>query len=152
MLDLIDDVVPLIRRAHELEDATILNPFATNPLVQGEWLEKVSGVGDVAKRGTANPATVPSFPVFTERGRTDTQALGKVSLILGPNGSFEADTDIFDATGLTQGEALEVTNVTIGGLTKRGLGQYTNGFRVGHVTKLPADNGGKLRFRFALQS
>ena len=55
-----------------------------------------------------------------------------------------------NATGITLGEALEVADVTIATLTRRGLVQFTTGYVVGYATRLPANNNGFLRFvRFA---
>lgn len=149
MLEFIDDVIPLIRRSYELATGLSINPNATNPLLQGEWLEEFAADGLVATRGSVNPAIVPAYPIFSERGRSDTQAINKVSLILGPSGS-QADTDIFDSTGITLGEGLCVADVTIASLTKRGLVQASGaGKVVAYCTKLPANNGNKLRFRLA---
>jgi hypothetical protein len=64
-------------------------------------------------------------------------------LYLGP---YEADTLIMNSTSLTVGAALEVSNVTVGGLTRRGLVLRTTGYIVGYVTRLPANNKNFLRF------
>jgi hypothetical protein len=140
---LVSDFVDIARRSMELEDTTILDPTSANPLIMGEWLEMSSTIYGV-KRGTVNPSTVPSWAVFAEQGRFETQVLGKVPILFMK--PFEADTKIMLATGLAVGDALEVADVTIGSLTRRGLVKFTTGFKVGRVTRLPADNGGYLRF------
>ena len=148
--DIVSDTMNLFVQDHTLVSPT-LDPYAANPLVQGAWLEKVGGAQeDRAQRGSANPATDRSYPVWSERGRTDTQALGKAPLIMG--GWFEADTDIFLGTGITLGEDLVVNDVTIGGLTRRGLIQVGGGGGrvVAYCSRLPADNGGLLRLIFTL--
>lgn len=149
MFELITDPLSVARRSHVLGGGLSIDPNAANPIIQGEFLEKVGGVSDdTATRGAGTPGTVPAWAVFTERGRTDTQALGKVSLLYG--GFYEADTDVMAATGITLGETLEVSNVTVGGLTRRGLVQFTSGRVIGFCTRLPADNGGLLRFAWTL--
>jgi hypothetical protein len=140
---LVSEFQTIHRRPFELDDATILNPVSSNPLIEGEFLEFTTTTYKM-KRGAGAPALIPSFAYFAEQGRYETQALGKGPfLYLGP---YEADTMIMDATSLAVGDALEVSNVTIGGLTRRGLVKYTSGFKVGYVTRLPADNRGYLRF------
>lgn len=140
---LVSEFQTIHRRPFELDDATILNPVSSNPLIEGEFLEFTTTTYKM-KRGSATPAAVPSFAYFAEQGRYETQALGKGPfLYLGP---YEADTMIMDATGLAVGDSLEVSNVTIGGLTRRGLVKFTTGHKVGYVTRLPTDNRGYLRF------
>lgn len=149
MLDfeLISEFTPIMRRGFEVatvdvNSVSIVNPNSANPLVLGEWLELNSSYQMV--RGTVDGATVPSWAVFGERGRTDMQALGKAPMLyLGP---YEAQTKVMDSTGITLGEGLMVGDVTYGGLTRRGLKQNAAGFVVGYATRLPADNNGYLRF------
>lgn len=140
---LVSEFQTIHRRPFELVDPTILNPTAGNPLLDGEFLELNSAYKML--RGVSNPAAVPSFAYFAERGRYEVQAIQKGPfLYLGP---YEADTLIFDGTGITTvGQKLEVNDVTIGGLTKRGLKIYTSGVVVGYVTRLPANNKNFLRF------
>jgi hypothetical protein len=142
-LTLISEVTPLMRRDFTLTDTTLLNPVAANPLVDGEWLEMDSASYTV-KRGTGEAAS-NSWPVFSLRGQYDTQAIGKACLLYA--GAFEAETSIVNTTSIVVGSFLVVADVTIGGLTKRGLklaagaGQH---MVVGVCTKLPG--GGKIRF------
>lgn len=150
MLDfeLVSENVPIQRRAFEVatlvSGVNITNPNSANPLVMGEWLELNTAYQMV--RGSVDGALVPSFCVWGERGRTDVQALKKAPMLY--LGSYEAQTKVMDATGLTLGEALMVGNVTYGGLTRRGLKQHGGGAEkiVGYVTRLPANNNGFLRF------
>jgi hypothetical protein len=142
-LNLISEVMPVHRRDFTLTDTTILNPTATNPLVDGEWLE-IDSASYTAKRGTGEAASM-SWPVFSLRGQYDTQAIGKATLLF--LNDYEAETTIVNTSGLAVGNFLVVGDVTIGGLTKRGLlkaagsGQH---FVQGVVTRLPG--GGKVRF------
>jgi len=140
---LVSEFQTIQRRPFELNDPTILNPTAGNPLLDGEFLELNSSYKML--RGTVNPAAVPSFAYFAERGRYEVQAIQKGPfLFLGP---YEADTLIFDGTGITTvGQKLEVNDVTIGALTRRGLKIFTSGVVVGYVTRLPANNKNFLRF------
>lgn len=139
---LVSEFQTIHRRPFALNDATILNPTNANPLLDGEFLELNSSYKML--RGSANPATVPSYAYYAERGRYETQAIGKGPFLY--MGNYEADTLIFDATGLTLGAKVEVRNVTISALTRRGLMVSSTGYTVGVVTRLPANNKNFLRF------
>lgn len=139
---LISPFIAQNRRDFELGDPAILRPTSALPLLQGEWMELNTSYQLI--RGAASPATVPSWPVFAENGRLDTQVISKVPVLY--LNAFEADTRVFDATGLTLGEGLEVTDVTFGLAGRRGLGQASTGLVVGYVSRLPANNNGYLRF------
>ncbi|MDD1711149.1 MAG: hypothetical protein LUQ37_09610 [Methanoregulaceae archaeon] len=117
-LNLISELLPVQRRDFALEDVSILNPMATTPLVDGEWLELNDSYQ--LKRGSGEAAK-PSWVCFAERGRYDTQAIGKTP-VLYVNG-FEADTAIFAAANMAVGVGLAVDTVTCpNGLTGvRGL-------------------------------
>lgn len=131
----------LERRDLPLNDRTLLNPNNANPLLDGEWLEWNNS--NKAIRSGGNKLT---WVLFAERGRTDTQAIGKAPVLY--EGSYEADTLIFDGTGLVGGDALMITDVTIDSLTKSGLKKHGGGSEliVGYLIRLPATNGSKLRF------
>jgi len=139
--ELVTDLQSVIRRDFPLADKTLANPLSANPLIDGEFLnlnqqyQLVRGVdGSIG------------WAAFVERGRFDVQALGKVTVLF--LHSYEADTRVFDPTGLTLGGPLQVrAGLTIDGITGRtGLGAYTSGAIIGYVTRLPANNGNKLRF------
>lgn len=140
--DLVSEFTNIHRRPFELVDNSILKATNANPLLIGEWLEMAAGFR--MQRGSANPAVVPSYPVFSETGRFETQAIGKVPILY--MNAFEADTLVFDASSLILGSLLEVADVTVNSLTKRGLQLATSGVVVGHVTRLPAENRNRLRF------
>ena len=120
----------------------IINPNSANPLILGEFLELNTAYQMI--RGTVNPAAVPSYCVFGERGRTDMQALGKAPILF--MGTYEAQTKVMNPAGLAVGDLLEVNDVTFGSLTRRGLKLRTTGLGAGRVTRLPANNNGYLRF------
>lgn len=138
---LVSPVEAIERRDMPLNDRTLLNPNNANPLIDGEWLE-----WNNTNKAIRSGGDRLSWALFAERGRTDTQAIGKAPVLY--LGSYEADTLIFDGTGLTGGNALMIDDVTIATLTKSGLKLHSGGAElvVGYVIRLPATNGLKLRF------
>lgn len=139
---LVSEFQTIHRRPFELTDPTILVPTATNPLLDGEFLELDTAYKML--RGSATPSAVPTFAYFAERGRYEVQAIQKGPFLF--LGAYEADTLIMNSAGLSVGSKLEVSNVTIGGQVKRGLVLATTGLVVGYVTRLPANNKNFLRF------
>lgn len=142
-LTLISEVMSVIRRDFYLTDPTLLNPNNANPVIDGEWLELDSAYKVL--RGTGNSA-LNAWQLFAERGRYDTQAIGKSTLLF--IGGYEAETTVVDATGLVVGNQLVVADVTVSALTRRGLKKLpaaagTYGV-VARVTRLPG--GGKVRY------
>ena len=173
--ELISDVIPVVRRDFKLATPALVDPLNANVLIDGEWMVlnndcKLQRATDITAGKEGIKALyltnrVRSFPLFAERGRTDVQALLKTVILFG--GWFEAETRIFDGDakgtdGANQqyaaisyvGQPLQVATVTIGtrnlsGLVAADITEYTTNvpFIVGWVTRLPANNGGKLRFR-----
>jgi len=144
--NLISEFQTIHRRPFELADPTILNPVNANPLVLGEYLQ-LDAAYKMARGGEAAGATVPSFCYFAEQGRYETQAIQKGPFLYG--GFYEADTKVFDGTGITTvGQPLAVGDVTYGSLTRRGILLNPGGgvLTLGYVTRLPANNNGFLRF------
>lgn len=141
---LVSEFQTIHRRPFELMDSTILNPTVTNPLIDGEWLELDTTLYQM-KRGSSNPATVPSYAYFAEQGRYEVQAIKKGPFLY--MGWFEADTTVMLSTSIVVGSPLEVADVDMGGgIMKRGLVLRTSGFTVGYATRIPSNNGGYLRF------
>lgn len=137
--ELVTELQTLIRRDFALADTSILAPLNANPLVDGEWLALNTSYQLARGASSAFPL---AFPVHTERGRYDTQAIGKVNVIFA--GQYEADTAVYTATSLVVGSPLMVGDVTFGGLTRRGLLLATSGNAImGYVTRLMT---GKIRF------
>lgn len=147
-------------RSKVLADPTLVNPLNAVALVDGEWM--TTDATDKAIRATTigspgNAATVMSFPLFAERGRTDIQARAERGVPLIMLGEWEADTRIFDASVTvgsgapitTQWQPLKVATITIGSRNYSGLvghgGSGDTAPVAGYVSKLPAANGGKLR-------
>lgn len=140
--NLVSEILPIQRRDFYAADTALLNPNNANPLIDGEWLELNSEYK--AARGSGEQ-DAPAWVVWAERGRYDTQSIGKVPLLF--CGGFEAETKVYTAAGLAVGDALVVQDVTVGGLTKRGLAKLGAGVGqhmiFGYVTRVLTD---KVRF------
>lgn len=154
------DVMPVQRADFPLADKTLANPLNAVALVDGEWMVinsdykmvRASTIGSVGDEATAR-----SYPLWAERGRYDMQALGKAPLLW--LGSWEFDTRIFDAAATPGSGAaitavdqpLKVATITLGSRNYTGIvghgGSGDSAIVVGYVTRLPANNGGKLRMR-----
>lgn len=141
---LISEFQTIHRRPFELADPAVLDPTSVSPvpLVEGEFLQLSAAYK--MERGGVSPSVVPSYAYFAEQGRYETQAIQKGPFLY--MGNYEADTLIMDATGLSLGSLVEVRNVTVSSLVRKGLMIASTGYVVGHVTRLPANNGGYLRF------
>lgn len=138
--ELVTEVQGLLRRDFTVADRTLVNPNNANPLMDGEFLNLDSSYKLI--RGVDGSF---GMALFAERGRMDVQAIGKVTVLMG--GAYEADTRVFTTTSLALGGKLQISaSVTVDTLTKSGLANYSSGEVIGYVTRLPANNGGKLRF------
>ena len=133
--ELITELQSTIRRDFPVGDTSLLQPLASNPIIDGEWLELDSNQQLV--RGTGEGTKLNAFPVHTERGRYDTQAIGKANVIFA-GGVYQASTKVVSLTSLNVGDELTVQDVSIGGLTRRGLKKKTGSGKavVGIVTKI----------------
>lgn len=159
-LELVSDHLKVQVRDFALADRTLAEPLNAAHLLDGEWFTidtnyKAARACSVA--GAGNVATQTSYLCWSERGRTDVLASAqrKIPLIL--MGEYEADTRLFDASVAlsggaaitTVGQPLKVGSISIGGKIVTGLVGAVAGDGepiVGRVTRLPANNGGKLRF------
>ena len=129
-------------------DSSLLGPSASNPLLFGEWLTINSDYEAARPSASPAPDTIPGpYVLFTDQGRSDTQAIygGRIPLII--IGSFLADTKIFTGTP-SVGAKLEVANITYSGATKSGLQAATTGRVIGYVMKTAASNNGYLQFLY----
>lgn len=155
------DILATQRRDFALEDKTLAQPLNAIALVDGEWMVinnsyKIQRASNVAVVG--DPATQTSYVLFAERGRYDVQALAVTKMPIVFMGFYEADSRIFDAAAVVgagaaitaAGQPLKVATITIGTRNYSGLvghgGAADSDPIVGRVTRLPASNGGKLRF------
>jgi hypothetical protein len=157
----VSDILATQRRDFALDDPALADPLNAAALVDGEYMVinssykivRASTIGSVG-----DPALTTSFPLFAERGRYDVQALASRKMPIIFMGEFEVDTRIFDAS-VTVGsgapittvmQPLKVATITIGTRNFSGLvgqgGASDSDPIVGRVTRLPANNGGKLRY------
>lgn len=144
LFELVTELQTLLRRDFPLANSDLLKPLNANPVTEGEWLELDSNYK--LARGSGEGASALVYPVHTERGRYDTQSIGKANILM--LGMFEAETQVCDVTGLSVGSPLTVQDVTVGGLTKRGLaleGATAGRVIVGYVSRLYGA-GQKIRF------
>ncbi len=100
-------VLSLLVRDYPLADPTLANPLNAVAFVDGEWFvvvnKKAQRAADITVLGTAGAggrATIPSFPIWAERGRTDVQAMASTKVPLARGSDWEADVRIFDATAV----------------------------------------------------
>lgn len=138
------------RRDYQLDDITQLDPVGANPIVEGEWLELNPSTKKL-RRNTGFLNNWFSGQFWGERGRTDIRAINKLPIILW--GNYEAYTKVFHNIAgankpTTLGQKLTVNDVTVDGLTRKGLyvpsasGQY---MIVGHHYG-PGRNQNEIRF------
>lgn len=136
----------LARPALSIADRDLLNPQVESPkvpLMDGEFLTENSEY-KLIRASEVTPVR-PAYALIEWRGSFETSVSGKVAVLRG--GTYEADTIVFDSTSLALHSALMVGSCTVGGLTRSGLVLRTStNFIIGYVTKLPAINGGRLRF------
>ncbi len=134
----------LNRPPFEVADKDLLNPRVASPkvpLMDGEFLQ----LNSEYKLVRATDLVAPAYALIEWSGAYETQASGKVAVLMG--NTYMADTIVFDATSLVLHSPLQHGDVTVGGLTRRGLVLRTaTNLILGYVTKLPASNGGRLRF------
>ena len=168
--DLVTPLELLVRRDFAPVDAlwADMDPDDANPVLDGEFLQinadyqltRAVAVADAAADGSdtgANAATIPNFAMYAERGRYDTRSIRKLPVLF--SAGYEADTAVFrdddDFAPSAIGAPLYVFPVAVAGSShagvKRGLGAeptaLVDGALVhGYVTRLPAANGGRLRF------
>ena len=162
----VSDVLPVQRRDFPLADKTLSDPLNAVALVDGEWMTlntsyqivRGAAIATLATAGAPGRAAVRCFPLFAERGRYDVRAMSEGKMPVLFRGDYEFDTRVFDATAAAGSGAaittvlqpLKVGTVLIGARNYCGLlghgGAADTDPVVGYVTKLPANNGGKLRF------
>lgn len=156
----VSDVLPIQRKDLSLADPSLALPDNAQALIDGEWVTidssyKWARAAAIGTPGTA--ATVRSFPVFFERGRSDRLGMAERKTTCLFRGEWEFDTRVYDASATVGSGApissvlqpLKVATITIGSRNFVGLvghgGAADTSPVVGYVTRLPASNGGKLR-------
>ena len=139
--ELVTELQTIQRRDFPVADAAYLKPYDSSAILDGEWLKLDSY--KLARGAAETEALV--FPVHTERGRYDVQAVQKASVLF--LGVYEAETAIYEGA-LAVGDLLTVQNIAAGTFTgKRGLKKASVGAArvvVGVVSKAPAN--GRVRF------
>ena len=144
-LEIVTDVQNIGRRDFTVAEKALVNP--TNPacIIDGEFVSLNQDYQLVRSL-----AGVLGFAVWAEKGRFDVQAIGKLTvLMLGP---YEADTRVFLSGGsLTLGAPLSISNTVDmhdgAGAVRSGLaGTTASQLVIGYVTRMPTNNGGRLRF------
>lgn len=141
------DLSMLFRKPLEVADTRLLDPTNTAvvPLIDGEFVQ----VNSAYKWARASSLTQLSYAAIEDRGDYGTQASRKLSVLF--IGGYEADTIAFDAALTTLGAPLMHGDLTIGGDTRRGLVAHTStNLVIGYVTRVAANNGGRLRFQQTL--
>lgn len=162
----VSDILSIYRRDLPLADKTLSDPLNAVALVDGEWvtfdssykLVRAAAIGTLGTAGAGGRASVKSFPLWAERGRYDVRAMADVKMPFLFQGEYEFDTRIFDASAVVASGAavttvlqgLKVATIAIGSRNYCGLvghgGAADTAPVAGYVTRLPANNGGKLRF------
>ena len=144
-LEIVSDVQDIGRRDFTLANKNDINP--TNPacIIDGEFVSLTLDY-QIAR----SAAGVLGFAVFAEKGRFDVQAIGKLTVLMYK--PYEADTRVFVPGGtLALGQPLSIAaSVDIhdgAGAVRTGLaGASGDQIVLGYVTRMPATNGGRLRF------
>ena len=153
----VSDIMVLWIRDLPLANPDLANPLNSVAIVDGEWLTldtNYKWVRATDITSLASISTLKSFPCFSELGRSDRLGMSqkKTSAIF--RGESEFETRIYDSavgTPITYVmQPLKVRTIVIGTRNFTGLvghgGSGDTDAVVGYVTKLPANNGGKLRF------
>lgn len=138
--ELVTELQGLLRRDFPVASKTNVDPTQANPFLDGEFYF----VDNSYKLVRASAGSV-GWVGFSERGRLDVQASGKMTVIVGP--TYEADTLIMNASGITLGSAVKIGSVTYQSQSRIGLVAHGGtGVVIGYCTRVPSANGNKLRF------
>ncbi len=161
----VTDMTHVFRKDFPLADKTLADPLNSVALVDGEWMVlnssyqilRAAAIGTLGTAGAGGRAALKSFPLWAERGRYDVRAQSGTKMPILFRGEWEFDTRIFNATDAAGSGAaitfvlqpLKVATIAIGtrnycGLVGHGGAADTDPV-VGYVTRLPANNSGKLR-------
>ncbi len=139
----------LEREALVVSNNLLVDPTSTSPLaiVDGEFLQRDSN----NKWTRTVDSEKPSFACIDERGDYGPQGMKRLTCIVA-GGSYLADTVLYTATSLVVGSKLMAGNITDpDGNTRSGLLLHTGAnLIVGYVTRLQANNNGKLQFMCTL--
>lgn len=139
------DITQLHRKVRPVASNGLVAPGGTSPvpLIDGEFVTLNSDF----KFTRPADGTVLSWAWMEDRGDYAIQGYKRgAALFLG---NYEASTLVYDTDTYTLGQALEVglhTEARFGGVARSALGAQSTGITIARVIRLPAANGGKLRF------
>lgn len=146
MLKLETYVSDLYRPDVELDDTDLLKPSEADALEQGEWLVLNSG-GKYERVGASSVKL--AHQMWTQKGDTAAQALGKVALL--KLHEYIVETDMFADQptngAFAVGSYVTVALKSVGGVNRAVFDTPLQGsdYVYGVVEKLAADNGGLLK-------
>ena len=158
------DLTHIQFRDRPLAEPTLIKVGNPKALVEGEMMTlndqgRLIRATDIDTPGAPSTAAV-AFPLWSEGGRTDVQALGVKKATFPELGSYLFDTWIFDAAAVVGGGApvsrvgqgVKVATVTIDGRNYAGIVGHGGAADTDPVLgtvwgKLPANNGGRLQVR-----
>ena len=150
MMKLVTHVNDVHRRDYDVNDTDLLDPTDSDALVHGEWMYLNTSAKLVrAGSSAAAKATSGAYQVFTPKGSTDSQALGKVAVIMSRD--YEVDTDMFDSSqSYSIGAKVGLDLVTVDGASRMVFTPEAEltadtDYVYGEVTLDPDNNDDKLR-------
>lgn len=160
-LDLITPVSDVHRRDLICADTNMVDPDHADHVKAGEWVgldangHAQEGGDDIAAGAGDSPVAGegPFYQVFSQKGDSAAQALGKICVIMSHD--YEAETDMYrDGVTFSAGMALTISQTDMGGSgtgddTRCVLDEAaTNNIVVAICTMAPsATASGKLRFQ-----
>jgi hypothetical protein len=146
------DDVKYVLGSGETAGMNVFDPYSARPLLNGEWLQDVAastgtsrsvtrgGNNAISSSGTADgESSVPSYPYFMEKGRSDVQARRLAHVIIGPVG-YMFRTKLVVVAGLAVGDALSVWDLDhTDGVIRRILAKRSSGYGVAKVRAIGTD-------------
>ena len=115
-LNLLSPVANVHRRDYPVSDSGMVDPDDSSHLQAGEWVELTSD-GEIQEGLSASTypqgGEGPFYQVFSQRGDTAAQALGKMTVIMSYD--YEFETDMYADATYTVGQQLTLTLGDTGG-------------------------------------
>tara|TARA_Y100000034_G_C6834459_1_gene376982 strand:- start:421 stop:885 length:465 start_codon:yes stop_codon:yes gene_type:complete len=115
MMKLVTHVNSVHRRDFPVNDTDLLVPTESDALVHGEWMT-LNSSEELVRASSSDPN---AYMLFTPKGSTDAQSLGKVAVIMSRD--FEVDTDMYDpepGADYAVGGRVGINQVSIDGVTR----------------------------------
>ena len=133
-------------RDFDVADTTLLDPYDADAFEAGEWAY-IDTNGRLARIGADAEEVPNAYQVFTPKGSTDAQSLGKMAVLFSRD--YEVETDMFDSGDtFAIGDQVGLTLATVDGATRM---VFTNtlttntDYFYGEVTLDPDNNNDLLR-------